>query len=472
MNDPDKLKSAQAKKEEDKSFLKKLGLSGSKSSATPTKTSTPAGNSTKNENKAHTVVAKPGKFEDECLRAHNEYRAKHGVPSLTLSKEICSYAKEWADHLAATDRFEHRRERKYGENIFMKWSSDPNHVVAGNEAVDSWYSEIKDHTFGVEPRSLKSGHFTQVIWKESKHMGVAWARSKSGKILVVANYDPAGNFIGKFSENVPPPKMCPQKEVSQQSRQPETPTTSQDNPSITAINMIHDKSSSSLQRISVLRFGKMMSSVTYSSGFRSQYGNLLNVSNHLYTEQKSDLIEKGDDFALECLRSHNRYRAQHGCPPLHLSAEVSAFSQEWADKLAREDRMYHSHNPKYGENLFVTYMSDNSRPMAKGTEVVDSWYSEHVFYPYSGQVTREIVMKAGHFTQVIWRNSKEMGIGKAVSRRNRIYVVANYYPAGNVLNKFTDNVPRKMHTSYDSRRYSRRIFTRTLDFQHQVSYHN
>ncbi|KFM74772.1 hypothetical protein X975_11890, partial [Stegodyphus mimosarum] len=204
--DPDKLKSAQTKKEEDKSFLKKLGLSSSKSSTTPTKASTAAGNSTKNENKAHTVVVKPGKFEDECLRAHNEYRAKHGVPSLTLSKEICSYAKEWADHLAATDRFEHRKERRYGENIFMKWSSDPNHVVAGNEAVDSWYSEIKDHTFGAEPRSLKSGHFTQVIWKESKHMGVAWARSKTGKILVVANYDPAGNFIGKFSENVPPPK--------------------------------------------------------------------------------------------------------------------------------------------------------------------------------------------------------------------------------------------------------------------------
>ncbi|KFM74773.1 Golgi-associated plant pathogenesis-related protein 1, partial [Stegodyphus mimosarum] len=117
-------------------------------------------------------------------------------------------------------------------------------------------------------------------------------------------------------------------------------------------------------------------------------------------------------------------------------------------------------------------MSDNSRPMAKGTEVVDSWYSEHVFYPYSGQITREIVMKAGHFTQVIWRNSKEMGIGKAVSRRNRVYVVANYYPAGNVLNKFADNVPRKVHTSYESRRYSRRIFTRTVDFQHQVSYHN
>ncbi|GIX76097.1 golgi-associated plant pathogenesis-related protein 1 [Caerostris extrusa] len=129
-----------------------------------------------------------------------------GVDTPTLVVLICAYAREWANHLAAVDSFKHRTERKYGENIFMKWSSDPNHVVSGDAAVESWYSEIKDHTFGQEPRSLKSGHFTQVIWKDSKRMGVAWAKSKTGKILVVANYEPAGNFVGRFTENVPPPK--------------------------------------------------------------------------------------------------------------------------------------------------------------------------------------------------------------------------------------------------------------------------
>lgn len=149
---------------------------------------------------------KPGKFEEDALKSHNTYRSKHGVPALKLSKELCAYSKEWADQLAATDSFRHRSERKYGENIFMKWSSDPNQGLAGNEAVDSWYSEIKDHVFGREPNSLKSGHFTQVIWKKSTELGIAWSRSRSGKILVVANYNPAGNFLGTFAENVPPPK--------------------------------------------------------------------------------------------------------------------------------------------------------------------------------------------------------------------------------------------------------------------------
>ena len=50
------------------------------------------------------------------------------------------------------------------------------------------------------------GHFTQVVWKNSKNLGIAKARSSSGKIIVVANYEPAGNFIGQYVQNVPPPK--------------------------------------------------------------------------------------------------------------------------------------------------------------------------------------------------------------------------------------------------------------------------
>lgn len=66
------------------------------------------------------------------------------------------------------------------------------------------YEEIKVHSFGVEPNSLQSGHFTQVIWKESQELGVAYAKSRDGKFVVVANYSPPGNVIGSFARNVPP----------------------------------------------------------------------------------------------------------------------------------------------------------------------------------------------------------------------------------------------------------------------------
>jgi hypothetical protein len=48
------------------------------------------------------------------------------------------------------------------------------------------------------------GHFSQVVWRDSKELGVAVAKNRSGHIFVVANYSPPGNFIGSFAENVPP----------------------------------------------------------------------------------------------------------------------------------------------------------------------------------------------------------------------------------------------------------------------------
>lgn len=76
--------------------------------------------------------------------------------------------------------------------------------VNGWEPVENWYSEGVNHVFGKEPATLKTGHFTQIVWRDSREFGVGIAKNRSGQIFVVANYDPPGNFIGSFTENVPP----------------------------------------------------------------------------------------------------------------------------------------------------------------------------------------------------------------------------------------------------------------------------
>lgn len=47
---------------------------------------------------------------------------------------------------------------------------------------------------------------------------------------------------------------------------------------------------------------------------------------------------------------------------------------------------------------------------------------------------------AGPFTQLVWSNTKELGIGKACSRSGRMIVVANYYPKGNLNGQYANNV--------------------------------
>jgi ves G 5 allergen, putative len=49
---------------------------------------------------------------------------------------------------------------------------------------------------------LFQGHFTQLVWKTSKKLGIGQAKGASGNVYVVANYYPPGNIIGEFGSNV------------------------------------------------------------------------------------------------------------------------------------------------------------------------------------------------------------------------------------------------------------------------------
>merc|ERR1712130_883931 len=145
------------------------------------------------------------KFRQDSLAAHNAYRAKHGVAGLKLSSKLNALAQEWADHLIAKNAFEHRPNNANGENIYMSSGRAAQDQAQG--AVDSWYSEIKDYTFGKEPSrgGPVTGHFIQVVWKGSTEVGVGVAQEGS-KMVVVANYSPPGNYIGQYVDNVPAPQ--------------------------------------------------------------------------------------------------------------------------------------------------------------------------------------------------------------------------------------------------------------------------
>ena len=49
-----------------------------------------------------------------------------------------------------------------------------------------------------------TGHFTQLVWKTSREIGIGRAQSRDGKWFVVANFIPAGNFVGQNANNVFP----------------------------------------------------------------------------------------------------------------------------------------------------------------------------------------------------------------------------------------------------------------------------
>jgi uncharacterized protein YkwD len=136
----------------------------------------------------------------ELLRLHNKVRADVGVRPLTWSKKLAIYAQEWANHVASTNcKLTHRPtsgkwKQEYGENLVM--GTGGSYGVA--DAVKEWQSEkqyYRGQTLNLS-NWYDSGHYTQMVWKNSEEMGCAKVEC-NGNIIVVCNYDPPGNILGQ-----------------------------------------------------------------------------------------------------------------------------------------------------------------------------------------------------------------------------------------------------------------------------------
>lgn len=118
-------------------------------------------------------------------------------------QRIANEAQAWAEKLAKTRSLQHASasERKgYGENIA---SFSRRFETAGEEATNMWYSEVKDYRFDKPGFGGNTGHFTQVVWKDSVELGMGRAQTADGRLtFVVARYSPAGNMMNRFQENV------------------------------------------------------------------------------------------------------------------------------------------------------------------------------------------------------------------------------------------------------------------------------
>ncbi|GFR67201.1 Golgi-associated plant pathogenesis-related protein 1 [Elysia marginata] len=93
---------------------------------------------------------------------------------------------------------------RLGENIATK--SHTLHVeFKGAEPVKLWYDEIKDYDYNSPGFAPETGHFTQVVWKESTQLGMGKAKTPDGKnVYAVGSYRAPGNKFGAYVENVPP----------------------------------------------------------------------------------------------------------------------------------------------------------------------------------------------------------------------------------------------------------------------------
>jgi pathogenesis-related protein 1 len=135
--------------------------------------------------------------------------------------------------------------------------------------------------------------------------------------------------------------------------------------------------------------------------------------------------------------AHNQWRSQVGVPELKWSDELVEVAQDWADKLKQEGcGFHHSHNG-YGENLFKAsplMWSDGRKELQETSpeKVTNSWGNEIKNYNYADNSCSGV---CGHYTQVVWEETTELGCARSVCDDKSQIWVCSYSPAGNFAGK-------------------------------------
>src|ERR671932_283901 len=127
------------------------------------------------------------------------------------------------------------------------------------------------------------------------------------------------------------------------------------------------------------------------------------------------------------LAAHNKYRQQLGVPGLKWSDSLASSAQKWAKQLASRNQLQHS-SGNYGENIWA-----GTKGRYTQTQMVEAWGSEKQYFIANSAFPNTCKggwQKCGHYTQIIWKNTTEVGCGLAKGTQMD-YLVCQYNPPGN-----------------------------------------
>ncbi len=141
-------------------------------------------------------AASPAQIQ-EWLQAHNSYRALHSTPGVIWSAEVAGSAQAYADTCPTS-----HSGSGYGENL--AWAT---YDMGRTAVVKMWYDEETKYDYTDPGFSTETGHFTQVVWKGTTEIGCGFKTgcTNGWENVWVCQYNPPGNYIGRFAENVLPP---------------------------------------------------------------------------------------------------------------------------------------------------------------------------------------------------------------------------------------------------------------------------
>ena len=141
-------------------------------------------------------------------------------------------------------------------------------------------------------------------------------------------------------------------------------------------------------------------------------------------------------FEGRLLAAHNGERTAHGIAPLRWSPQLAAQADVWARALTARGAFEHSPDRQgAGENLWIGTAGYYSPEAMVGAFVGEGVQFRAGRFPKVSRTGNWT--DVGHYTQLIWPATREVGCALETGRGNDV-LVCRYFPAGNMMG---DQVP-------------------------------
>ncbi|KAF5020801.1 hypothetical protein F66182_7161 [Fusarium sp. NRRL 66182] len=162
----------------------------------------------------------------------------------------------------------------------------------------------------------------------------------------------------------------------------------------------------------------------------AQDGEVITVTAPVAIPSNEPEWREKDTFTSAILNSTNFYREEHNASALTWNETLEEFATDYLDD--NEDCVFEHSGGPYGENLAIGYPNSTSS--------VEAWGDEREEYDFDAA---EFSEETGHFTQLVWKETTDVGCGRRLCGERGWYLVCEYWPRGNVEGQFSEEVTRE-----------------------------
>ena len=146
----------------------------------------------------------------------------------------------------------------------------------------------------------------------------------------------------------------------------------------------------------------------------------------LVSSEKEKKMNDRYDIYNEVLRQHNKVRKDLNIQNLKLNDKITILAQKFADNYDSSEESNFIIDNYNEKQLGINYKIFNG-DISKINTICESWINE------GNPNFNKYKSKTKHFSQMISKNTREIGIGYSELNNEKKIFIVYYYPAGDIL---------------------------------------